>query len=130
MISAIRLSIFNTHFPTPFLPFIAKTNPNNGNMNIEIITVLPNEPKEIPFIMKANNIIYIPKQIVERTVYFFNFISPNFEIAYKQFIKLSCFVSSIDKRAAYATKNDLQVTRSNVEYKTYDLLAFISPYTL
>ena len=68
MISAITLSSDNNHLPTPFLPLIPKITPNNGNKSIEIIAILPNEPKEKPFIIKENKIINVPKQMVERTL--------------------------------------------------------------
>ncbi len=68
MISAITLSNNNTHLLTPFLPFIAKMAPSNGNKNMEIIAILPNDSKEKPFIIKENNTINIPKQMVERTL--------------------------------------------------------------
>lgn len=34
--------------------------PNNGNKSIEFIAILPDEPKDTPFIIKENKIMNTP----------------------------------------------------------------------
>jgi hypothetical protein len=77
VINARTLRIVNNHLTVPFFPINPNKAPSDGNKHIEIIAILPNDPKEAPLTNKENKMVNIPRQILEIKVLYFIFSSSN-----------------------------------------------------
>ncbi len=65
VINALMFKMIKSHLLIPFLLFKPNIVPNSGSKHIEMMTTLPNEPKETLLIINENKTINNPKHVVE-----------------------------------------------------------------